>query len=213
MYHHLTRKHLPALVALLAVAVLLAAPGAQAMKLRSQNLTQLITESESIIAGTVQSVTDGIDANGVPYTQVTIVVSCSAMGNHGEASDYTFRQFGLLEPRTMDNGHELLAVSPEGFARWHEGETVVAFMYKSASRTGLRTTAGMAQGKLTLANGMLANDFNNAGLFAGVEIDSDLLSSEEQNMLTTAGAVDAETFMNLVSRAVSEDWIANGEMR
>ena len=213
MYYRFTRKHLPVMVVLLAVAVLLAAPGAQAMKLRSQNLTQLISESESIIAGTVKSVTDGIDANGVPYTEVTIVVSSSAKGNHQEASEYTFRQFGLLEPRRMDNGHDLLAVAPEGFARWNEGETVVAFMYKPASLTGLRTTAGMAQGKLTMINGMLINEFNNAGLFAGVEIDSDLLSSEEQSMLTTPGAVDAQTFMNLVSRAVSESWIANGEMR
>ena len=213
MYHRLTRTQLPVLAVLLAVAVLLAAPAAQAMKLRSQNLTQLISESESIIAGTVRSVTDGIDANNVPYTEVTIVVSSSAKGNHQEASEYTFRQFGLLEPRRMDNGHDLLAVAPDGFARWHEGETIVAFMYKSAAQTGLRTTAGMAQGKLTLVNGMLVNEFNNAGLFAGVEIDSELLSSEERNMLTSAGAVDAQTFMNLVSRAVSEDWIASGEMR
>lgn len=213
MSHRYPRPRVPALMGLLAAIVLLAAPAAQAMKLRSQNLTQLISQSESIIAGTVKTVSDGIDANGVPYTEVTIVVSSSAKGNHQQASEYTFRQFGLLEPRRMDNGHDLLAVTPDGFARWREGETVVAFMYKPAAVTGLRTTAGMAQGKLTMINGMLINEFNNAGLFDGVEIDGDLLSSEEQNMLTTPGAVDAQTFMSLVSRAVSENWIANGEMR
>ena len=186
---------------------------AGAAKLNSQNLTQLITEAESIIAGTVKEVYDGVDANGIPFTQVTISVHSVAKGKLVEKQDYTFRQFGLLAPRTMENGHKLLAIAPEGFARWHEGETVVAFMYKPASRTGLQTTAGMAQGKLSLVNGMLVNEFNNTGLFDGVEINDSLLTSEQQNMLTTPGAVDAQAFMDLVARAVSEGWIENGEMR
>ena len=200
------------LCASIAGMLMLLASAAQAMKLRPQNLTQLIGQSESIIAGTVKSVTDGIDAAGVPYTEVTIAVGSSAKGKIADESLYTFRQFGLLAPRTMENGHRLLAVAPEGFARWREGESVVAFLYKPASRTGLQTTAGMAQGKLSLINGSLRNDFDNAGLFAGVEIDAEL-SPEEQNMLTTPGAVDAQTFMGLVHRAVALSWIENGEMR
>ena len=136
----------------------------------------------------------------------------SSGGQIADESLYTFRQFGLLAPRTMDNGHRLLAVAPEGFARWREGESVVAFLYAPAARTGLQTTAGMAQGKLNVVNGALLNEFGNAGLFAGVEIDA-ALSTEEQNMLTSPGAVDVETFMGLVHRAVSENWIENGEMR
>ena len=186
---------------------------AEAAKLNNQNLTQLITEAESIIAGTVKEVYDGIDQNGIPYTQVTISLQSVAKGKLVERQDYTFRQFGLLTPRKMDNGHKLLTVAPEGFARWHEGETVVAFMYKPASRTGLQTTAGMAQGKLSLVNGTLVNEFNNTGLFEGVEINESLLTEEQQNMLTTPGAVDAQAFMDLVARAVSEGWIENGEMR
>jgi hypothetical protein len=196
-----------------AALVLLATAQAQAMKLRPQNLTQLITESDSIIAGTVTSVTDGIAANGIPYTEVTISVRSTAKGSIAENADYTFRQFGLLKPRKMDNGKLLLAVAPEGFARWREGETVVAFMYKPAAKTGLQTTAGMAQGKLTLVNDRLANEFDNAGLFDGVELPADELSDAERNMITTPGAVDADTFMSLVGRAVSENWIAKGEMR
>jgi hypothetical protein len=193
--------------------LLLIGPLASATKLNSQNLTQLISASESIISGTVKEVFDGIDDDGVPFTQVTIAVHSVAKGNVISQQDYTFRQFGLLTPRTMENGHRLLAVAPEGFARWHEGETVVAFMYKPASRTGLQTTAGLAQGKLSLSNNMLANEFNNAGMFEGVEIDSALLTPEQQNMLTTPGAVDARAFMDLISRAVEEGWIENGEMR
>jgi hypothetical protein len=161
----------------------------------------------------VKSVTDGIDERGVPYTEITIAVGSSAKGNVADETDYTFRQFGLLEPRAMDNGHQLVAVTPDGFSRWRKGETVVAFLYKPAALTGLQTTAGMAQGKLTLINGSLMNEFNNAGLFEGVEIDSDLTTPEEQTMLTTPGAVDAQTFMGLVQRAVEEGWIENGGMR
>ena len=201
------------LLGFVSAALVLAAGLAGAAKLNSQNLTQLIAESESIIAGTVKEVFDGIDPDGIPYTQVTISVHSVAKGNVVEQQDYTFRQFGLLEPRTMENGHKLLAVAPDGFATWREGETVVAFMYKPASRTGLQTTAGMAQGKLNLVNGKLINQFNNEGLLQDVEVDSGLLTSEEQNMLTTPGAVDAHAFMNLVSRAVAEGWVENGEMR
>ncbi len=201
------------LIGLLTVASVLIAPVASAAKLNNQNLTQLIVESDSIVSGTVRTVTDGIDAAGVPYTEVTIAIHSVAKGNVKEKVDYTFRQFGLLEPRTMENGHKLLAVAPDGFARWHEGETVVAFLYKPASRTGLQTTAGMAQGKLSQINGKLVNEFNNAGMFDGVEINPNLLSPEQQNMLTTVGAVDAQAFMDLVARAVDEGWIENGEMR
>jgi hypothetical protein len=59
----------------------------------------------------------------------------------------------------------------------------------------------------------MANEFNNLGLFDGVDINSALLSAEQQNMMTTPGAVDAAMFMDLVGRAVSEDWIAKGEMK
>ncbi len=201
------------LLGFVTAAFILVAPAASAAKLNGQNLTQLITESDSILSGTVRTVTDGIDAAGIPFTEVTIAVHSVAKGNVTDQADYTFRQFGLLEPRTMENGHKLLAVTPEGFARWHEGETIVAFMYKPASRTGLQTTAGMAQGKLHLVNGMLINEFNNIGMFDGVEINDGLLNSEQQNMLTTPGAVNAQAFMDLVARAVAEGWIENGEMR
>lgn len=196
------------------LAVMLVAPTASAMKLKTQNLTQLITSAESIVAGTVDSVSDGIDAAGIPYTEVTINVGSTAKGNVKEGSQYTFRQFGLLKPRTAANGHKLLAVTPEGFPRWNKDEYVVAFMHEKAGRTGLQTTAGMAQGKLIMLNGKLANEFNNVGLFEGVEINQKLLSSEQQSMLTNPGtAVDAPAFMELVGRAVSEDWIGKGEMK
>jgi len=203
----------PALTAMLAAIVMALAPVAQATKLRPQNLTQLIAESDSIIAGVVRSVTDGIDEKGVPYTEVTILVSDAAKGSVQKDAEYTFRQFGLLKPRTMPNGRQYIAISPAGFPRWQRGESVVAFLYKPAAHTGLQTTAGMAQGKLTLINGQLANEFGNAGLFDGVEIDPRRLTAADQEMLNSSGAVDAATFMSLIGRAVDGRWVETGEMR
>jgi hypothetical protein len=90
---------------------------------------------------------------------------------------------------------------------------VIAFMYKPASRTGLQTTAGLAQGKLNVLNGKLSNEFNNRGLFQGVKIQEGLLSDKERAMLKSDGAVDAATFVGLVGRAVTGNWIQTGEMR
>jgi len=201
-------------LAAIALAGLLTGTTAHAMKLEKQNLTQLITESQSIVSGTVKRVTDGFDGNGVPYTEVTLAVGSVAKGNITQDSEYTFRQFGLLQPRSMGNGKVYLGAAIEGFARWLEGETVVAFLYKPAAITGLQTTAGMAQGKFTQTNGMLSNEFGNLGLFDGVEIDPAKLSDEQVNMIINPGsAVDAAAFLDLVARAVTEGWIANGEMK
>ena len=191
----------------------LAVPATFATQLKKQNLTQLISQSDSIIAGTVTKVSDGLDAKGVPYTEVTIAVGGTAKGKIESQKNYTFRQFGLLLPRTLPNGHELLALSPEAFPRWREGEYVVAFLYRPASKTGLRTTVGLAQGKLTATNNRLSNEFNNAGLFADVNIDPALLSAAENAMLKSSGPVDMRTFMELVNRAVSQQWIEKGKMK
>jgi hypothetical protein len=200
-------------LALAAGLVLLAGPAAHAMKLKPQNLTQLIADSQSIIAGKVTRVTDGVAPNGMPYTEVTISVSDSAKGELRGGARYTFRQFGLLEPRKLPSGKTLIAVTPEGFPSWAAGEQVIAFMHKPASRTGLQTTAGLAQGKLNVLNGKVTNEFSNRGLFEGVKIDETLLSDKERAMLKSQGPVDAATFVGLVGRAVSGNWIQNGEMR
>ena len=181
--------------------------------MQKQNLTDLITESESIIAGIVQDVHDGIDDKGVPYTEITINVGSTAKGKIAAQQNYTFRQFGLLEPRVQANGHRLLAKAPEGFPRWREGEYAVAFLYHPAEITGLQTTVGLAQGKLSVVNDKLVNEFNNVGLFEGVEINESLTTSAEEAMLDSSGAVDLRTFMGLVGNAVEGEWIENGEMK
>jgi hypothetical protein len=199
-------------VAVIAAPLLCAAP-VQAAKLKPQNLTRLIADSDQIVAGKVTRVTDGVSPGGLPYTEITIAVADSAKGELRGGKSYTFRQFGLLEPRKMPGGRVLVAVTPEGFPRWQEGEQMVAFLHRPAKRTGLQTTAGLAQGKLTMLNGRMANEFDNRGLFDGVKISDDLLTEKERAMLKSSGPVDAATFIGLVGRAVSENWVATGEMR
>ena len=188
------------LLATLAVAALLSV-SANAMKLKNQNLEELVTASESILIGQVISVTDGFQ-NDAPYTEVTIRVGSDAKGKVKDESEYTFRQFGLIKPRSMGNGKVYLGVTPEGFAKWQEGEQVVAFMYKKAGMTGFQTTAGMAQGKFVVSNDMVANAFNNHGLFEGM--DTSNMSAEEQNMITNPGAVSSATFVGYVGKLVEE---------
>lgn len=209
----LCRRLSTATVLALALA-LAAAPMAQAAKLKKQNLTQLIASSQSIVAGTVVDLTDGIDANGVPYTQVTIEVGSVAKGDV-QPGKFTFRQFGLLNPRTMPNGHKLLAMTPEGFPKWKMNEFVVAFMYHPAARTGLQTTAGMAQGKLALhGDNLLSNEFGNEGLFEGVSVADQDLSAEQSAMLAgNAGPVRIDAFLDLVQKAVKGRWIERGVMK
>jgi hypothetical protein len=201
------------LMAAFAAVALFVTPAAQAVKLRQQNLTELITEAQSIVSGSVTDVHDGIAENGIPYTEITIEVGSSAKGRIAANSTYTFRQFGLLKPRVMPNGKTLLSTAPEGFPQWRAGQTVVAFLYTPAQLTGLQTTAGLSQGLLTIENGRLMNELGNVGLFDGVEINDQLLSSEERDMLKSHGPVNPGTFMGLVGRAINGRWIENGEMR
>jgi hypothetical protein len=203
--------HLAGLIT--ALLLLLVATQAQATQLIQQNLTQLITDSETILAGRVTKVTDGFTQDGIPYTEVTIAVSGSAKGNAARQDSYTFRQFGLAQPRTMPDGSRYLGMSPEGFARWTEGENVVAFLHRPASITGLQTTAGLAQGKFALRNGHYVNQFENRGLFDNVQIDAPNLTDAQHNILTHGGPAEASAFLELIRRAVDEKWIEQGEMR
>lgn len=188
------------LLALAAIGASIAVtPTAMAQKHLPQNLQQMVTASSSIIAGEVLSVTDGFDGRNRPYTEVTIRVSMDAKGKFEQGSVYTFRQFGLLKPRSMGNGKVYLGVSPEGFAKWHAGEQVVAFMNPDFGG-GLRSTVGLEQGKFNVTNGKVANDLGNSGLFDNMNnVD---LADEDRSMMTNPTAVELSSFMGLVVKLV-----------
>jgi hypothetical protein len=200
--------------AMVLLAATLCALPAAATQLVPQNLSRLIQGADVIVSGHVKSISDGIDARGVPYTEVTISVASSAKRKLARRSDFTFRQFGLLKPRRMADGRTFLGVAPQGFPQWRKDEHVIAFMYKPAAKTGLRTTVGLAQGKFTTAGGRTTNAQLNSSLFSGVQINPSVLTpAEAELMRRPGGPVDAHLLLSLVHRAVAGQWIEKGVMR
>jgi hypothetical protein len=195
------------------LCLLLAGANAVAtMQQRDSNIVELVSKSELILRGTVKSVTDGIDTSGFPYTQVTVHVAEAIRGEVG--TEYTFRQFGLLKPRSMGNGMVNLMVTPAGWTTYAQGEEAILFLNRHAKYTGLQTTVGLAHGKFKISRAGASNDANNSGLFAHVKVDPTLLAGSERQMLSNKqGAVDATAFVSLVRKAVNGRWIEQGSMR
>jgi len=195
-----------------AIAFVAVGQNAFAASVLQQNLVDLIEESNAIVVGTVSKVTDGFTDKGVPYTEVTLKVSESILGDQSDT--YTFRQFGLLQPRQI-GGRTYLGTTPEGWPNWSKRERVLVFMGTPARLTGLQTTVGLNQGKLQWSDGRLMNSENNVGMFSNMKITATDLSKEQTTMLAAqqGKAISAEPFVALVRRAVKEDWIAKGVMR
>lgn len=189
-----------------------AAPGlpAHATTVMEMSVVDLITHSGTIVAGEVQKVTDGFDARGLPYTEVTLEVSDTIRGQ--KASTYTFRQFGLDKPRKLANGRTYLG-RPAGWPTWTPGESAIVFMYPRAVRTGLQTTVGLGYGKVSVAGGAAMNAYENNGLFGRARANRALLDAAEQQMFDTkSGPVDAVTFQRFLHRAVQGNWVKNGSL-
>ena len=200
---------LPGVFILAAISV---APS-QASQLVPQNLKQMIQKAEVIVTGKVSKITDGVE-NGIPFTEVTMKVNSSIKRDMAVNSNYSFRQYGLLKPRKLQNGRYLLPAKIEGMATWTVGEKVTTFMNKPASRTRMSTPVGMAQGKFTYSGAQAANSFDNRGLFNGMSVDPSVLNAKESAMLAKpAGSVEGEVLINFVKRAVKEQWIEKGVMR
>jgi hypothetical protein len=175
------------------------------------NIVDLIADSEKIITGAVKEVTDGFE-NGIPYTQVTIEVKETLRGEVGE--EYTFRQFGLTQPRKMENGKMYIGTTPEGWSKYEVNEDAMFFLYKPASMTGLQTTTGLGQGKVMFKGGNAISQAGNEGLFENVDVNAGLLNDKDKRLLATKrGAVNAEGFQSFVRRAVNGKWIEGGKLR
>jgi hypothetical protein len=174
-------------------------------------IVDLVGKSELILRGTIASVTDGIDPNGLPYTEVTMHVAEAIRGNVG--AEYTFRQFGLLKPRSMGNGMVNLMVTPSGWTTYAQGEEAILFLNQHAKYTGLQTTVGLAQGKFKISMAGATNGRNNTGLFEHVKVSPSLLNASDQALLSTKkGAVDTQSFVSLVRKAVDGRWVEQGSM-
>ena len=193
----------------LLVALLLASP-AHATSMRSQNLADLIGLSELIVTGRVLSVTDGFQ-KGVPYTEVTVSIDEAIRGAPGHR--YTFRQFGLIAPRTLPDGRTYLGVTPEGLPRYAAGDDVLLFLYKKASLTGLQTTVGLYQGAFKKKGNLYENGIQNLGLTRGIGVNSSLLTPAEQKLMKKQkGPVQADVLLDFVRKAVRERWVETGRL-
>jgi hypothetical protein len=209
MTRSFTQGGLRRLLASLALA--LGAQAAQATTVLPHNLADLIGRSDTIVIGTVEKISDGFDERNIPYTEITLTIADALRGTPGEK--LRFRQFGLTRPRQID-GRTYLGVSPDGWPRFTERESVMLFLGKPAKQTGLRTTVGLGQGKMQARDGTLVNAAHNAGLFKDLEITAPGLSRAQREMLgSDRKAVKADPFVALVRRAVDENWIARGVMR
>lgn len=182
---------------------------AHAKNVKKQNIVELVSHTDSILVGTVSNKTDGFH-KGLPYTEITLDVGQSIKGDHG--SSYTFRQFGLIEPRSMGDGRVNLMVTPAGWPTYVKGEQVMLFLHKPASETGFQTTAGLTQGKFTIKGSQIANGNGNDALFAGVKINAKMTATQQDLVKQPGGAYAAEAFLSLVKTAVQENWIENGVM-
>jgi len=194
----------------LVLVAILVAPSFGATVLH-RNVVDLIELSDVIVVGNVSQVTDGFDQNGVPYTEITMNVNESIRGS--QPGTYTFRQFGLLQPRDMGNGTINLNTTLDGWPTYKQDQEVILFLYQAASITGFRTTVGLLQGKFDADGELLANAINNRGLFQNMNVDPQLLSAAEQKLLTSAeGPMNRETFVNFVRKVVEQGWIEAGKV-
>lgn len=200
-----------ALVKLLIFVMVLLSLSLQAGQLRKQNLGQLIELSHTIIHGRVKSVTDGISEKGIPFTEITVAVKSSAKNRVPPFSDYRFRQFGLTRAKTPSSNSSLMTIA-QGLPRWTEGETVVAFLYKADVKTGLQATVGQEQGKLTVDGGKLNVRGDSDSLFSLVTIDRSLLTPQELQMVHSKEAIGVDSFMKIIDRIITEQWIEKGGM-
>lgn len=206
----LSRRHrVRAILAVLFAVMATGSGAALAKSIEKQNLLELMSHSDAILVGTVTDKTDGFQ-KGLPYTEVTVAVGQSIKGNHGKK--YTFRQFGLIEPKAMGDGRVNLMVTPAGWPTYTKGENVMLFLHAPASETGFQTTAGLDQGKFSIRSGRIANSLGNGSLFERVSFADQLTPSQRDLVNQPGGAYAAEEFISLVRTIVKEEWIENGVM-
>ena len=198
-----------ALVAVLSLMVFSTA--SHATSVQQMSVVDLLNHSQDIVAGRVDKVTDGFDAKGVPYTEVTLKVMDVIRGAKGVT--YTFRQFGLDKPRTMPDGRVYLGGRPSSWPTWRKDEVAIVFLYPKAKFTGLQTTVGLGYGKVSVGSGVAMNAYDNTGLFSGVNVNRTLLDSAEKQMFDTQkGPVNEEAFRKFLHRAVAGNWVKNGSI-
>jgi hypothetical protein len=196
------------LVILVSAAVLL---NAHATSIPKQNLVDLIAQSERILLGTVATVSDGYTKQAVPFTEIKLQVTESLKG--GKIREHTFRQFGLIDSDEGQHGSDYPGISPVSFLHWESGESVLVFLHQPAHLTGLQTTVGLSQGKLSYVRGRFESSNGITYLFENLVVEAGDLTPDQIDMLSsTEQEVDADSLLDLLRRAVNENWVEKGVM-
>lgn len=188
------------------------AGNARAVIVAPTNLVDLIRDADSVVIGTVTTVTDGFEPNyGLPYTEVTLSVEETLRG--ASSDTFTFRQIGLLQPRLSADGTRTMPGAPVDMPRYPVGARVLLFMGPIASMTGLQSPIGLGFGKFTFGPGTAEDDYNNSGVFANVSLGAGLATANDGRILTTAtGPVNPDDLLSLVRRAVIGNWTSTCKM-
>lgn len=182
---------------------------AYANQIKKQNFFELLTHTESIIVGTVTKKEDGFQ-NGLPYTEISLDVGQNIKGH--KESTFTFRQFGLIEPKATGDGRINLMVTPAGWPTYSAGEQVMLFLHKPAAKTGFQTTVGLTQGKFVIRGDKISNGLNNEELFSRIKFNGQVKPTHQDLINQKGGSYSAQAFLSLVKTAVQENWIENGVM-
>lgn len=175
------------------------------------NLAELIAESQRILLARVESVTDSLIDDGVPYTEITLSVTESFKGP--ATRQYQFRQFGKRRVAGSKAHEQFPEMSMQGFPQWSEGETVLVFLPRPARMSGMQTTIGLTQGKLVESKGRFASRSGIEGIFENLVVEAGDLTSDQIDMLKgEQQTVDATALLDLLRRAIDENWIERGVM-
>ena len=203
-------KGVSRVLALVALVVLSTTQTAHATSMTTQNLVDLVSLSESILVGDVIALSDGIDADGYPYTEVTVRVDETLRGDLG--TTHTFRQFGLLEPRERADGSMNLMVSPDGWPRFRADERVMLFLYQPGERYLMQSTVGLLQGKFRIEGETIVNDIGNANLFYNTQLDGRVLTERQTEFVQDPSDMRTSEFVQLVRDVIAERWIETGRL-
>jgi hypothetical protein len=170
-------RSLAKVLALVAAAAL--APAAlQASALKHMNLEELTERSGRIFSGTVVEVEPGTTAVGggtVPTVTYRVAVDATFRGTFPEKAGQKIAEVRMIADRTDTRAGRMIrfrALPP--MPRLEVGSRYVLFVTKP-SAAGLSATVGLGQGCFKV-NGepggeVVANDFDNLGLFRGMDDD------------------------------------------
>ena len=171
------------------------------------SIADLVHQSSDILTGEVVQVSDGFVAvaqGQLPYTEITIQIEKSILGDHDQL--FSFRQFGLLEPRLLDNGYLYTVVSPPEWPTYSEGEQVLLFLHQGSQLSGLRAPVGLVQGKFLLRDGLAVNGAGNLWLFQNLPLEYSRFPESFQSILHARGPVPATILISFVEQALLNNW-------